>query len=690
MPKRMNDSTKTLWFAGTGIGMLLLAIGTYFVNQPAKRTDFELVGQPFFEEFESSSQASTLEVVALDPDSARMQQFRVEEKNGIWTIPSHNNYPAEASDRLARTSSSLIGLTRESLVGRFAADHERFGVIDPLNEGTVDPESTGKRITLKDGDDEVLVDLIIGKEAGDEAVSIAEMGFDQQQRKTSYYVRHPGELQTYKVALELDLSTKFSDWIRPDLLDLEGAEIKRMDIDNYELEAEADPLGRVARLFKKQGDQMKFSRDSGFGPWTMEELDGETFDLDSEKINTAVTTLDNLKIVGVRKKPTYNDKQILNSDFSVNEIPQEELQENPQQYITARTQLLNALSDNGFNLTPVAQGSQELTIVPNAGQMIVGRGDGVVYTLLFGNAVSGDENEIEIGVSSSDAEQGSETESDETNPDEASDPNAVDAADGSEAEDKEAVKNRFLMIRVDFNEAMLDGKPVSPVEPQEPTKPEGYVAASEKEETPATDQEQATPAENADDATGSEEPNQEPVDDRPEEFKQFDAAMAEFENQKTKYQMDQAKFENDSKQFQDRVEEGKKLVSELNQRFGTWFYVISADNLDSLQLKKDDLVTAKEKPADAGMANPGLPTGPAGLPTRPNINLGNVLDGVSPSAQEPADSEPEAPSESPKPNDPQDQPPTGTEDQPPASTEDQPPASTDEQPVEESESSGGG
>jgi hypothetical protein len=80
------------------------------------------------------------------------------------------------------------------------------------------------------------------------------------------------------------------------------------------------------------------------------------------------------------------------------------------------------------------------------------------------------------------------------------------------------------------------------------------------------------------------------------------------------------------KKFETAVNEGLKLVDELNQRFGPWFYVISADNLQSLQLKREDLVTAKNKPAVAPQ-----------LPTRPNILLDPSDSEVAPSTETPTD-----------------------------------------------------
>ncbi|MEZ6105761.1 MAG: hypothetical protein R3B96_06480 [Pirellulaceae bacterium] len=39
--------------------------------------------------------------------------FEVKQQaNGRWVIPSHYNYPVDAQQRLGRTASAVIGLTR--------------------------------------------------------------------------------------------------------------------------------------------------------------------------------------------------------------------------------------------------------------------------------------------------------------------------------------------------------------------------------------------------------------------------------------------------------------------------------------------------------------------------------------------------------------------------------------------------
>jgi hypothetical protein len=52
---------------------------------------------------------------------------------------------------------------------------------------------------------------------------------------------------------------------------------------------------------------------------------------------------------------------------------------------------------------------------------------------------------------------------------------------------------------------------------------------------------------------------------------------------------------NDLRLYEEKVEEGKKQVEELNRRFGEWYYVISAESFENLRLSRSDLVKAKEK-----------------------------------------------------------------------------------------------
>ena len=233
----MNESIKTCVFVAVAGAMAALAV-SHFRNQPTNSADFELVGKEFFEDFQSAKQAQSLEVSAVDPETGVLKRFSVENQEGLWRIPSHYDYPAEAAVRLAETASSVIGISRDSLGGRLAKEHERLGVVDPLGDEIDDPEAVGKRITLKDEDGEVVVDYIIGNELEDEEVVMTEVDrvLGRQNDSKFYFIRRPDEQQTYKVALDIDLSTKFSDWIDPDLLRFERSELTKISINNYSIE----------------------------------------------------------------------------------------------------------------------------------------------------------------------------------------------------------------------------------------------------------------------------------------------------------------------------------------------------------------------------------------------------------------------------------------------------------------------
>lgn len=615
-----NEQKRTIAFVCFGIGAVLIAVFTHFATQPDNSKDFELVGQPFYEDFTSAAQAKSLEVDALDPDTSQLQQFSVAEKDGVWRIPSHYDYPAEAAERLAETATSVMGINRESLVGRLASDHERFGVVDPLSGEATDPESAGKRITLKDADNEVLADFIIGKQAGEVEIPIAQRAMQEETPDKYYYVRRPDETPTYKVRLNIDLSTRFSDWIEPDLLQLQANQIHRIDFDNYELKEQGGLASR--QIYKLEGDKLAFTRLEGVGKWNLDGLDEATEQLDDKRVTDIVNVLDTMKIVGVRPKFKFKDQLLLTPDLKVNQIP--ELQQDPREFSVAMAKLQNELAQRGFNFIK----NPDLTLVSNGGELSVGTDEGVVYSLNFGKSVEGDESAIEIGAVEESAESSSnKTEStastDKTDESTTSDA-AVGSAENESAADEQSTdtttetesKNRYLMIRVGFDETLLGEKPVKPTEPTKPVEPEGYTpppeqpAKSEPADSAAPEKAEQEKSAGEDDAA----PKIEQQPERDPAFVVYDEAMKEYQQQMTEYTLNMTRYENEQKAFDGRVTKGHERVDELNERFGSWYYVISADNLKSLSVTRADIVSAKEQPA-------GQPAATGELPPKPDINF---------------------------------------------------------------------
>jgi hypothetical protein len=145
-----------------------------------------------------------------------------------WTIPSHHGYPADGKDRLAKTAAGAIGITKDDFRTDNVADYEACGVIDPLDTANPSTTGRGKRVTIKGENDVVLADLIIGKSfEGREGFSL---------------VRVPGEKRVYGARINLDVSTKFKDWIEADLMMIDKEEIDRFVLKDYSIDERSGRL----------------------------------------------------------------------------------------------------------------------------------------------------------------------------------------------------------------------------------------------------------------------------------------------------------------------------------------------------------------------------------------------------------------------------------------------------------------
>lgn len=577
----MKETSKTIAFVVSALALTGLAGVTWQANRPQVISDFGSIGQPFFEDFTSNKQATNLEVVALDEKGAR-RRFQVRKQGEVWTIPSHYDYPAEAADRLTKTASAVIGLRREALAGRNAAEHERYGVLDPDTAGSADAEAVGKRLVLKDSSGNTLADFILGKEAAALEDDQDRAAFERDRTEKFYYVRRADENLTYKVKLDLNLSTRFADWIDPALLQIEESQLVKMGIDDYQLREEAaDPLGSVRTLSKVAGKPSTLTRKTGFDPWTLEGIDQAKFELDAAKAGELTQTVVDLKIVGVRPKFKWNGKQLLTADLEL--ITPTNLQNGSpefEQFQEAVLTLQDELSSRGFQF---AKKGEQLILVSEAGEFLAGTEDGVAYTLQFGKPVDGTEEAIEIGKGNDKSTEVGEN-----------------SAEG-EAAKKEAAaapestgKNRYVMIRVSVDPALLGGQPVAPVEPTKPVQPEGYVPR------PAP----AQPAE----GEAASAPQPETPDTRDAKFIEYDAQLKAWEEARTTFELEKTQHEMKLKEFDEKLKAAQKRVAELNDRYGNWYYVVSAENLAGLLVKRTELEKPKAPPADA-------------LPERPNINF---------------------------------------------------------------------
>ncbi|MEL7499704.1 MAG: DUF4340 domain-containing protein [Planctomycetota bacterium] len=628
----MTDAAKTGLFVGVAAALAGIAALNHYAGAPANSDDFQLVGLPFYEEFTSSSQAKSLEVIARNEDGV-LQKFSVVSKDGLWTIPSHYDYPAEAIERLARTASSLIGLEREALAGRLKTEHDRLGVRDPLDDELEDPETAGQRITLKDVSGETVVDLIIGNKVENDTGLNQSDDVERMRSEPvkSFYVRRQDENQTYKVAVNIDLSTKFSDWIDPDLLQIERSDLKQISVDNYSLEETRTAAGMA--LVKSQGDQIELAKDPS-GSWKLDGLDENTETLENAKINEVIGVLDQMKITGVRPKFTFKGHQLLTADLQLNQRP--EFQEDKRAFALAIREMQADLENKGFSLAGGANGGMALVSVN--GDLTVGTNDGVRYIMNIGEAIEGSTEEIEVGganaTSTDDAAEQDDADSPETPEDNGNDSTSQDVSEDRGMSNADA-KNRYLMVRVAFDESLIDNRPEKPIPPVEPLKPDGYQPATDDENQPAPDDVDAPPVVNENETNEPDQSSEQPADQTQEpneakadpetpqrkpEFVAYETALKDFAQKQAEFTFAETQYQESLKAFEKEVEAGKQRVAELNERFGKWYYVISADNLKTLQLNRDVIVKRKEVRTD--------PT----TPNRPNISFPDIpgMEGLNP------------------------------------------------------------
>ncbi len=642
----MNPTQRTLMFVAAALVSTGIAYTANQFTKPVELAGYGEFDQDFFRDFTDPTTAASIRVVSYDETLATSKKFIVVNDNG-WRIPSHNDYPADGKDQLTKAATSIISLKRGTLATRRKTEHERFGVIDPLDEESTATKGRGQRITLSQKGDIVLADLIVGK----------KVEGDEEKR----YIRRADEDKVYMVRAKFDVSTKFADWAETDLLKLAGFDVLRV---------------RASQPKYNENDELEgteifeLTREKGGDPWKLDGLDEAAEELKTDDINTMVSTLDDLRLVGVRPKPAlFDGKPVLTPDLKIS-LPKE-LANNPEMLNQVKMLLRSSLSEKGFRVGQDESG--QVQIVSREGELTAGTKDGVVYRLTFGSVFSGTEEEIEIG----DKDDKGDVKEGEKKTD--------IPKKASKGKNEDLKKSRYLFVRAEFDEKLLGARLVEPemptpppgVEPlaedkpagdsdkpdadakkedatsKEPDKdasaekppeskqtdskktddvPEGakgddQVAASsddkKEDDKKENDSEKNSPPKKSDVKTDEPKPDSKdekdkPAGDKPESEAKKDEAKtdepkktepktdpkAEYQEALKKYDVDKGRYNSDLKSFESRIESGQAKVKELNDRFADWYYVISNDSFDKLRLKRADLIKKKELPAASTSEKP--------------------------------------------------------------------------------------
>ena len=354
----MSEIKTTMTFGGTALLLGLLALGTV-PGRSAPDAFFD-IGEPFFPEFTDPSVATTLEVIEFDEATAAAMPFKVTNQDGLWTIPSHHDYPADGEDRLAQTAAGVVDIIKDDFRSDNVADHEALGVIDPLDETVSTLTGRGKRVTVKDETETVLADFIIGNAVGEGG--------------NLRFVRVPGQNRVYAARMEIDISTRFEDWIEKDLLQVERGRIDQIILNDYSINERTLSVTQRGTLVLENTE----------GEWNGRDI-ASSEEVDVGEVGLLLAALDDLSIVGVRPKPAGVSQDLTRITQSTTMTQSEFL----------------SLQSKGYYLT------RDGRLLSNEGELLVRTSDGIGYTLRFGEIVYGTGEAVTAGGDASDdAESG--------------------------------------------------------------------------------------------------------------------------------------------------------------------------------------------------------------------------------------------------------------------------------------------
>ena len=667
----VNEGAKTGIFGAAALAMLTIA---FFVSMPpaTESSTQSQIGLPLFSGFTDPLAASVLRITTFDEAQGEIAKFEVakDQQNGVWSLPSRNNYPADAAEQMKNAANTLVGVKILDIPSSEPADHAKYGVMEPNEEALkAGDEGVGRLVSLKGINNSTLAEVIIGNRV---------KGSEVQR-----YVRVPGQDPVYVVALDdKALTTKFEDWIEKDLLQLSSIDISNVEVQNYDASLE---MGN--RLAMTHSYDASLSID-GSNAWKLDSMSvydeqGEKQELKlaegeklaTAKLNTLKNSLDDLKIVDVASKPKGMSEN-LKADKD----------------LVSDQQAVLSLVQRGF--FPVTQGD----ILAANGEMVVTLKDGVQYVLRFGNVEGIADESKDDAAKEGEAKQPEATGSNRyllvtTRVDESKFPPPelmeipktiadLEAADAAKAE-AAAPKAPATPAADDATET-----PQEPTAPAEEMEPESTTETPATEEPAAVDSEPEAPADSAaavesgtveenpvdtvseavegavegtneqsgegkasgsgegqDQADGeaaavaeekstdtgaiADEPTaaDAPTDEKPVADSVAPSTLdigspagddkvetAEEKQERLEAEQEKITKENQRKldERKDKLEAASRRVRELNGRFAEWYYVIPEATYRNLRLSREELI---EKPTT------GAPSAPDDAAAAPSFNI---------------------------------------------------------------------
>jgi hypothetical protein len=540
---------RTALFLLGGLGVFLLGAAVQPRTPVAKvKSEEERI---LFPELSDAAKAASLDIVSFDEALAAIKSFKVAQADGVWVLPAHESYPADAKDQLAAAATELIDRPLLDEVTKNPGDHEQYGVLEPDPEKVkVGSTGVGRLIEIRDASGNKLARLIVGKE-------VDSKGRPAGGGKTLRYVRRAGQDPVYRMQIDLGkFSTTFTDWIEKDLLKLSPWDLRRLTLDDSRYALFFDETSGKPGLEVDRRSLIELAFDDKDSKWTalklqgfdkqakpVEDRMGDDEELATAKLNDLKNALGDLKIIDVRRKPAGLSGDLKAADsFAEDDAA------------------VRSLGQRGFY---AIRGRAD--ILSSGGETVVGLKDGVEYVLRFGNATS----------VAGDDEKEKSTDDKEEAPAEKS--------------------GRYLFVTARFNEGLLEKPKLDPL-PEVPAVP-----AADGEKKPDGDAGEKKPADAAD----------KPEGDAGDKLKAADEAEAKAQaalEERRRVERENRRREED---YDSKVKGAQKRVRELNGRFADWYYVVSDAEYAKIHLGRADVVQ-KKAVADKGEAGTGAAVGKPG------------------------------------------------------------------------------
>ena len=174
-------------------------------------------------------QINTVTKITISGNGNRVELVQEE---GKWVLASTWNYPAIVN----KVRAAVINISEMKILDKKTDNPElynRLGVEDPEQPG-----AASLAITLYDGNDNPLADLIVGQERLSSS------------NRPGLYVRKPEESAALLVEGHLDISANELDWINRSLFDISANRIRSIDI--------ILPDGESSGIFKETREEPDF------------------------------------------------------------------------------------------------------------------------------------------------------------------------------------------------------------------------------------------------------------------------------------------------------------------------------------------------------------------------------------------------------------------------------------------------